>query len=1111
MKNKLSLFLFFFALTLPFVCSARNDSSTQFVLKNNTETNRVDEVVMITIAPELVGSLTNLALYDDTDTKIPYQYLSNLGKIAFQSSVPAKGTKVYMLKSGTPATSEVKTYAAQKLPATRNDIAWENDLAAYRMYSKILLKTEPNTANGVDLWVKKQSNPMIDKMYTYANYHSEQPEGVDAYSVNGKTLGIGGVVAYAGSKLWMHDPYDECQIIHNGPLYTEFLLKYNKVLIDGDFYVKTVRISTSANGLLNKAIVRFEGKNKAMKIAAGIYLHTNMSGVTPNGIQFTSENNIIGYAENKSEGTVTSPNARFFEGVYMPGQTTTQVIENQLVIMSDYAVGSDFTYYFGGGWNIFPVGRYASDLAWFDALKTFKQTILNPMNELLTLPSKSEVINDAIRVNSLWQSDRAATVLDKLWYSGVYHAGNMLFYSIYPQKSYLDYSKSWATNNAWGIATHATADADSYAAGQTYIDLYNLDAVKEPSKISGIKARIDSKLSDSQSAEWWWIDAMYMAMPAYARMGKLTGDKKYYEKMFNLFKNCRDTLLVSGSTGLWTEALKSQYGNGPIIPGYKNVPDGLYNKTDGLWWRDWGFQPNVPQKRDPNNGGSSDTDTNSEFCAKLTPNGKKIYWGRGNGWAIGAMAHTLTHLPADAPHRSEYIDILQTMAAALKNRQREDGFWNMSLDDADYRPGGETSGTALITYAIAWGINNGLLDRNTYYNVVVRGWDAISKQVIQPSGVVMYIQGEGEAPINPANLMNSRNADKKVAFGVGAVLCAAAEVARLAPGEMPVLPQTPLGLDAVTLLTPNRLKVSFSADIEAISALNAANYQIDGAPTISMVEMSGTNTVILDFSSDIEYGKYMLKVLNVKAEDGSIMDAENSKVFVRTVPLSAVDYQVTVSAIGNQAGNPPTNTVDNSLNTRWAQAGTGQWIQFDLGENMPISAIDIAYYLGTTRYNMLNIQVSNDGSSFTNVLNNLTSSGMTDELERYKFPSVVNARYVRIVCNGNSTGGENWNSVTEVRIRFDESSGVEKKTTKSKWINIHPIPYTEGELTIETTLPLYNARIEISDLSGKLHFSNKLEFTSGKAAIRLNRLSSGVYILTLMDKNHRLNQEIIIK
>lgn len=1083
----------------------------QFMLKNKLSFQRNDETVVVSIPAEVGKHISTLTLVDDKDNPQAFQYLSQKFQIVFQATLLPGETKIYTLKQGIAVSAQAKTYAAQKLPANRNDIAWENDLTAYRMYSRTLLATEPNTANGVDMWSKKKSQPVIDKMYTYANYHSEQIEGVDAYSVNGKTLGAGGVVAYANNKLWLHDPYDECEIIANGPLYTEFVLKYNKVLIDGDFYVKTLRVVSVANGLLNKATVRFDGKNKIMKVASGIYLHTNMSSVTPAGVKFTTENNIIGYAENKSEGTVTSANARFYQGVYMPGATSTQEIDNHLVIMSDYAVGSDFSFYFGGGWNIFPVGRYSGDQDWFDALKQFRDAVQEPLykNENI-LPEKSEVINAGIKVNSLWQAERAPSALDKLWYSGVYHAANMAFYSVYPKSSFLNYTRSWAVHNAWGIATHASADADSYAAGQPYLDLYMLDDVKDPTKINAIKTRVDSKLTDTQSAEWWWIDAMYMAMPVYARLGALTGDTKYYEKLYKLFKNTRDTLLVSSNTGLWTATFKSQYGNGPIIQNYGNAPDGLYSPEDGLWWRDWGFQPNVPPKRDPNNGNNSDTDTSSDNCAKFTPNGKKIFWGRGNGWAIGAMAHTLNFLPKDALYRNEYVKILQQMATALKIRQREDGFWNMSLDDPDHRPGGETSGTALITFAIAWGINNDVLDSVTYYPVVLNGWRALSTIAMQPGGVLTKIQGEGEAPINPASLMTSRSTDPKIAFGVGAFLCAAAEVAKLAPGEMPEMPPLTVGVENVSLTQPDKLTVVFTTDIDANQALNKENYLIENAPEIKTLEMSGTKSVIITFNGEIDYGRHIFTVQNIRGTDGSVLDADNSKIFIRTVPLTNIDYSVTVTAIGSQTGNPPTNTIDNSLATRWAQAGTGQWIRYDMGKLVEVTAVDIAYYLGNTRFSKFNIQTSIDGITYTTVLENQTTSGLTDELERYKFQNPVQARYVRIVCNGNSTGGENWNSITEVRVRFNILSG-NKQIRKSDKLVCFPNPYKNGPLTLLNEAFSDNVRVEIMDYSGKILLSQNTNVVNGQAVITPAFYSPGLYLVRISDLSGSCNAKLSVE
>lgn len=373
-KNVVTTIVLFFLFAS--MLTAKTTDNTSIVLKNTLSFTRMNELVEVAVPKTL--DFSNLALFDKLGNVIAYQVLP-CGKIVFPATVNAKSRTTYTLKKGTPATAYTKTFAAQKMQETRNDIVWENDLSAYRLYSRVLLSNEPKTANGQDIWNKKMAGSIIDKMYTYASYHSEGTEGVDSYSVNGRTLGAGGIVAYANDQLWLHDPYDSCKIISNGPLRTEFILTYKKVEIDGDFYTKTLRITTNANGLMNKAIVKFEGKIKPMKIASGIYLHDNMAKVTPAGIQYTTEKNLIGYAENPSEGKVTSPNARMYTGVYMPGKTTFSTINNQLVIMSDYIVGSEFTYYYGAGWNVYPAEKYKTDTDWFKALNQFKQTILNPL------------------------------------------------------------------------------------------------------------------------------------------------------------------------------------------------------------------------------------------------------------------------------------------------------------------------------------------------------------------------------------------------------------------------------------------------------------------------------------------------------------------------------------------------------------------------------------------------------------------------------------------------------------------------------------------------------------------------------------------------------------
>ena len=84
----------------------------------------------------------------------------------------------------------------------------------------------------------------------------------------------------------------------------------------------------------------------------------------------------------------------------------------------------------------------------------------------------------------------------------------------------------------------------------------------------------------------------------------------------------------------------------------------MYNAKEGLWWRDQDFDP--PYKE---------------------PNGKNCYWSRGNGWVYAALVRVLDEIPADETHRQDYINDFLTMSKALKQCQRTDGFWNVSLHD----------------------------------------------------------------------------------------------------------------------------------------------------------------------------------------------------------------------------------------------------------------------------------------------------------------------------------------------------------------------------------------------------------------------------------------------
>ena len=243
-------------------------------------------------------------------------------------------------------------------------------------------------------------------------------------------------------------------------------------------------------------------------------------------------------------------------------------------------------------------------------------------------------------------------------------------------------------------------------------------------------------VNSSKIDDWWWIDALQMAMPVYAKLGAVYDDNRYYEKLYDMYNYT-----------------KTQEGD-----------HGLYNPADHLWWRDDTFDPPY-----------------------TAPNGEDTYWSRGNGWVLAGLARVLDVMPADAPHRQEYETTFAEMAAALLPIQREDGFWNVSLHDPNDFGGKETSGTAFFVFGLAWGINHGVLLGDDYLNAVAKGWNGMVDDALHSDGFLGYVQSTGKQPSDgqPVTYDKPPNFED---YGLGAFLLAGSEVYRFAavpPVELP--------------------------------------------------------------------------------------------------------------------------------------------------------------------------------------------------------------------------------------------------------------------------------------------------------------------------------------
>ncbi len=111
-------------------------------------------------------------------------------------------------------------------------------------------------------------------------------------------------------------------------------------------------------------------------------------------------------------------------------------------------------------------------------------------------------------------------------------------------------------------------------------------------------------------------------------------------------------------------------------------------------------------------------------------------------------------------------------------------------------------------------------------------------------------------------------------------------------------------------------------------------------------------------------------------------------------------------------GNVPSNVLDRNLSTRWSCYGSGCWIRADLGAQVSVTGLVVAWYMGDTRANTFTISTSNDDSTYTQVYSG-KSSGSTAQLESYAFPA-TQARYVKLTVNGNTVNS--WASVSELQV-----------------------------------------------------------------------------------------------
>lgn len=392
-------------------CFACNDSRTVTVTVTNPlameRSNEMVEVSMETVTDRLgLADTAQIVVLNADGQQVPYQITYD-GKVIFPVAIAAGGTATYTIQTGTPEAFDVKA-CGRCYPERMDDMAWENDLVAFRAYGPAL-QTKGERGFGYDLFTKyNTTEPMLEAMYakelnkeTLAkiaelkktdpkaaaelsrerSYHIDHGYGMDCYAV-GPTLGAGVAALMVNDTIIYPWCYKNQEILDNGPLRFTVKLEFTPLTVKGDSTVVETRLITLDVGShLNKTAVSYSNLKETLPIVAGIVLHEPDGAVVAD-----AANGYITYVD----PTTGPDNGKIFMGAAVPAvvkdaktvlfsekeKKERNNADGHVLAVSDYEPGSEYVYYWGFAWDKADIKT--AD-AWNRYMADFAQKVRNPL------------------------------------------------------------------------------------------------------------------------------------------------------------------------------------------------------------------------------------------------------------------------------------------------------------------------------------------------------------------------------------------------------------------------------------------------------------------------------------------------------------------------------------------------------------------------------------------------------------------------------------------------------------------------------------------------------------------------------------------------------------
>jgi hypothetical protein len=318
------------------------------------------------------------------------------GKLLFQTDLAPGETRDFcLLAPGVrlPAVPKpmLKTYARQ-VTERFNDIAWESDRIAHRMYHLDLIKAEGTISSGIDVWTKRTRRLVVDEWYKRRNYHQDDGDGLDDYHVS-RSRGCGGLGVWSGQRLYVSSNFRDARIVTTGPIRSEFVLDYDAWDAGGRSVSESKRISIDAGSNMSRVESVLTSEDKS-PVTVGIGIAQRAGD--GNTVSEDREAGWMAYwqAPDRDRGSigcaVVLPAGSISEfaaesgtvGVVPPERQLKPDSEglppiSNLLAITQAEVGKGLVYYVGAGWS--RSGDFPDNEAWVAYVRRFAQRRAAPI------------------------------------------------------------------------------------------------------------------------------------------------------------------------------------------------------------------------------------------------------------------------------------------------------------------------------------------------------------------------------------------------------------------------------------------------------------------------------------------------------------------------------------------------------------------------------------------------------------------------------------------------------------------------------------------------------------------------------------------------------------